>query len=126
MPWIEFVTLAALLEYFVFSILVGRARARYGVQAPAITGHAGFERAYRVQMNTLELLVMFLPVLWLASRYWPTVWTAAIGAVYLVGRLIYARAYVRDPAGRGLGFAMSMLPILALLGLAAAGALGWH
>lgn len=126
MPWIELVTLGALLEYFAFAVLVSRARARHGVMAPAITGHAGFERAYRVQMNTLEMLILFLPLLWLASRYWSTPWTAAIGAVFLIGRLLYARAYVRDPAQRSLGFGLSMLPVLALFALSLAGALGWH
>jgi glutathione S-transferase len=126
MPWVEIVTLGALLEYFAFSLMVAAARGRHGVQAPAVTGHPVFERTYRVQMNTLELLVLFLPVLWLASRYWPTSWTAGIGAVYVLGRIVYARSYVRDPASRSLGFGLSMLPILVLFGLAAAGALGWH
>lgn len=125
MPWIELVTLAALLEYFVFSMLVGKARVVHGVMAPAITGPAGFERAYRVQMNTLELLVLFLPVLWLAGRYWSAACIASIGVVFLLGRIVYARAYVRDPARRGMGFGLSMLPIVVLFGMSVAGALGW-
>lgn len=123
MPFIELITLLALLEYLVFAILVGKARVKYGVKAPAVTGHALFERAYRVQMNTLELLVLFLPALWLASRYVSTHWTAGLGVVFLVGRIVYARSYLHNPDSRSAGFALSMLPTLALMGLAFAGAL---
>lgn len=126
MPWVECVTLVALIEYFVFSLIVGRARMRYGVQAPAVTGHPAFERAYRVQMNTLEVLVLFLPVLWIASRYWPSGWTAGLGAVFIVGRAVYARAYLRDPASRSIGFGLTMLPVMVLFVLSLLGALGLH
>lgn len=126
MPWVEWVTLGALIEYFVFAIIVGRMRGKHGVKAPAVTGHPAFERAYRVQMNTLEVLMLFLPLLWLASRYWPTAWTAALGAVFLVGRALYARAYLRDPGSRSLGFALTMLPVMALFGMAVWGAAGWR
>ncbi|MEA5667664.1 MAPEG family protein, partial [Stenotrophomonas sp. MH1] len=88
-----------------------------------VTGHEGFERVYRVQMNTLELMVALLPSLFVAARFWPAEWVAGIGAVYLVGRFIYWRAYVAAPAGRGLGFGLSMLPVLALLLMALAGAI---
>lgn len=123
MPFTEIITLLALVEYLVFGMLVGKARGQYGVKAPAVTGHELFERAYRVQMNTLELLVLFLPALWLASRYFSTTWTAGLGAVFLIGRIVYARAYVRDPARRSLGFALSMLPTMALLAMGFLGAL---
>jgi uncharacterized MAPEG superfamily protein len=111
------------VQYLFFTTLVGRARGRYGVKAPVVTGHEGFERVYRVQMNTLELMVALLPSLFVAARFWPAEWVAGIGAVYLVGRLIYWRAYVAAPAGRGLGFGLSMLPVLALLLMALAGAI---
>ena len=81
MLYVHLVALAALLEYLVFGLLVGRARGLYGVKAPAVTGHPVFERYYRVQMNTLELLVVFLPVLWLAGSHWSAPWSAALGAV---------------------------------------------
>ncbi len=123
MPFTEIITLLALLEYLVFVILVGKARGQYGVKAPAVTGHELFERAYRVQMNTLELLVLFLPALWLASRYFSTMWTAGLGALFLIGRILYARSYVRDPASRSAGFGLSILPTLVLLGMGFAGAL---
>ncbi|MBV8124124.1 MAG: MAPEG family protein [Burkholderiaceae bacterium] len=122
MAWIELVSLLALIQFLVFGVLVGRARGLYGVKAPATTGHEVFERTYRVQMNTLETLVIFLPALWLAARYWSPAWVGAVGAVYLLGRVLYARSYIKDPASRSMGYLLSMLPTLALL-LAALGGL---
>jgi uncharacterized membrane protein YecN with MAPEG domain len=115
MALIEIVTVLALLQYLFFSIQVGQARQKYGVKAPAVTGHELFERAYRVQMNTLEVLVLFLPALWLAAQHWSPTLVAALGAVYLVGRGLYARSYVQDPASRGLGFVLSIGPAVTLL-----------
>lgn len=122
MSAVDLVALLALAQYFAFSALVGKARAQYGVDAPAVTGHPMFERAYRVQMNTLELLVMFLPVLYIAARYWNPLYVAAAGAVFLVGRLLYRQAYVRDPKSRSLGFAVSVTPVVVLLVAGAVGA----
>ena len=122
MHYVELVALLAVAQYLFFGAMVGRARGRYGVKAPAVSGHEGFERAYRVQMNTLELMVALLPALFVAARFWPAAWVAGIGAVYLVGRFIYWRAYVSAPSSRGLGFVLSMLPVtlLVLMGLAGA------
>ena len=116
------VMLLALLEYFWFSIAVGRARYRYGVKAPATSGNEDFERVYRVQMNTLELLVLFLPALYIAATYWPQAAVAACGAVYVLGRIVYQRAYMAAPEARGLGFMLSIGPCLVLLVAALVGA----
>jgi len=121
--YVELIAILALLQYFAFAFLVARQRVRSKIKAPAVTGSEAFERIYRVQVNTLELL-MLLPGLLIAARFWPAPWVAGIGAVYLIGRMLYWRAYVRDPARRGPGFALSILPVLALLGLGAAGAIG--
>ena len=115
MNYIDLVAVLAVLQLLMFAILVGRARGLYNVKAPATSGHEMFDRAYRVQMNTLELMVAFLPALYIAARYWPASYVAAAGAVYLVGRLVYWRSYTAAPASRGIGFALSMVPILALL-----------
>ena len=115
MNYVDLVAVLAIGQLIFFSILVGRARGTYSVKAPAVSGHEMFERAYRVQMNTLELLVSFLPALYIAAKYWPQKYVAVAGAVYLVGRFIYGRSYVAAPASRGIGFGLSMLPILALL-----------
>ena len=115
MNYVDLIAVLAIMQLIFFGILVGRARGTYGVKAPAVSGHEMFERAYRVQMNTLELMVAFLPALFIASKYWPQTYVAIAGAVYLLGRFIYWRSYVSAPASRGLGFALSMIPILALL-----------
>ncbi|MBB5206142.1 hypothetical protein HNQ51_003485 [Inhella inkyongensis] len=112
---VDVVAMLALLQYLVFGSLVGKARGRYGVKAPAVTGAEGFERVYRVQMNTLELLVPLLPALYGAARYWPQAYVAAAGGVYLVGRVLYYRAYVSEPSSRGLGFVLSIAPVMTLV-----------
>ena len=123
MIWIQLVTLLAVLQFFVFGGLVGRARGLYGVKAPATTGHDVFERYYRVQMNTLENLVVFLPAMWLAAQYWSPLWMAALGAIYLLGRVLYLLGYVADPGKRAIGFGLSMMPTVILLAAAFIGAL---
>ena len=115
MNYVDLIAVLAILQLIFFSVLVGQARGAYGIKAPAVSGNEMFERAYRVHMNTLELLVAFLPALFVASKYWPQAYVAAAGAVYLVGRFVYWRSYVAAPASRGIGFGLSMLPILALL-----------
>jgi len=115
MAYVDTVTALALLQFVYFGIQVGRARARFGVKAPAITGNDQFERSFRVQQNTLETIVVFLPSLYLFSRYFNPLWAAGLGVVYLIGRQVYAAAYVKDPAKRSLGYGLTVLPILALL-----------
>jgi uncharacterized MAPEG superfamily protein len=112
---VAIVAALALLEYFVFSMQAGRARSRSGVKAPATTGDETFERYYRVQHNTLEQLVLFLPALFLFALYVNAPLAAALGAVFIVGRALYARSYVADPATRGSGFAIGLVASLALL-----------
>ncbi len=115
MEFVAIVAVLALVQYILFGSLVGKARGKFGVNGPAVTGHPVFERYFRVQMNTLELLVALLPGLWLFAHYVSPAWAAILGTVYLVGRFEYLRSYVADPAKRSLGFGLSMLPILALL-----------
>jgi glutathione S-transferase len=115
MVWVDIVGLLAVLQLVVFGILVGRARGLHGVKAPATTGHPVFERYYRVQMNTVETLIAFLPALWLAAKYWSPQWAAILGAVYLVGRVVYLLEYVKDPDKRGPGYGLSMIPTMALI-----------
>jgi glutathione S-transferase len=115
MVWVELVTAAALLQYLAFGTLVGRARVKYGVAAPAISGHAAFERLYRVQANTLEMMVAFVPSLWLAAKYWSPGWISALGALYVIGRFVYFSGYTKDPAKRVLGFQLSLFPVAVLL-----------
>jgi uncharacterized MAPEG superfamily protein len=115
------VTLLTVLLLFGTMWLVGRAREKYAIKAPATSGHPMFERAYRVQMNTLEQTVMFLPTLWLAAHYGFTGWAGIAGLVWLLGRAWYATAYMADPAKRGPGFALASLGWIAWLVMAAIG-----
>jgi glutathione S-transferase len=115
MAWVALVIVLALIEFFVFLSLVGRARGRYGIMAPATTGHEMFERYFRVQQNTLEQLIVFLPSIWLFAQFISPIWAAILGAIFLIGRIFYATGYVRDPKARSLGFALSSFPNLILL-----------
>lgn len=121
--FVELVAILAVLQFFFFGFMTGKARRESGLKAPAISGAESFERMYRVQSNTLETLVAFLPALFIAGKYWPELMVSGIGVVYLVGRFIYWRAYTSDPSKRGTGFFLSMLPTLALIILAIAGIL---
>jgi glutathione S-transferase len=117
MPYLAIVTALALLEYMGISILVGRARAKYGIKAPATSGHEVFDRTFRVHQNTLEQLVVFLPALWLFGTYLSASWGAVIGLAFIVGRVLYVQGYIADPEKRGPGFLIGFLAnVLLLLG----------
>lgn len=114
-PLIGLVTVLTVLLLFVMMALVGRARGIYGVQAPATSGPDGFERAFRVQMNTQESTLMFLPALWTAASF-SLPWLAAIfGAVWLLARIWYAAAYLDPAKSRAIPFVISVLTLLALV-----------
>jgi len=104
------VTILALMQFYWFGIEVGKMRGKHQCKAPAITGAPEFERMFRVQQNTMEQLLMFLPVLWIFAHTVEPLWAAGMGVVYLIGRAIYRIAYVKDPKGRSLGFMLSILP----------------
>jgi uncharacterized membrane protein YecN with MAPEG domain len=122
MVWIDIVALLAVVQLFVFGVMVGWARGKYGVPAPATAGHPIFERYYRVQMNTVESLLVFLPGLWLAAKYWSPRYAAILGVVYIVGRTIYYFSYIGDPKKRSAGFSLSMGPAILLVVAALVGA----
>lgn len=111
--WI--VALLAVAEYMVFGLLVGNARAKHGIAAPATTGHPVFERHFRVQQNTLEQLMIFLPGLFGFGIWVSPVIAAGLGLVFIVGRVLYLRGYVAAPERRGLGFLIGGLANVVLL-----------
>ncbi len=108
MELVAIVAAIALFEYMTFVWRAGKARGEAGVPAPAMSGHPNFERHVRVQENTVEQLVIFLPALFLFAIYASELWAAALGAVFILGRGLYAYAYVHDPAKRGPGFALTL------------------
>lgn len=112
---VALVTLLALLLYFFMGLRVGRGRGKYGIVAPATSGHPDFERLYRVQANTLEWLPSFLVSLWLFAFYWDEKVAALIGLVWIAGRILYMVSYSRVAASRGTGFGIQALATGVLL-----------
>ena len=115
MAYVQLMMLLALLEFLVFGYAVGHARERYNVPAPATTGNEVFERYFRAQMNTLEQLMVFLPSIWLFARYINAWAAAALGALFIIGRVLYFRGYVQAPRSRHAGFLLSAIPNVTLL-----------
>ena len=119
------VTLLAVLVYFYSSILVSRARGKFGVKLPAISGNPDFERVFRAQMNTLEWMPIFLPSLWLFAFYISDAIAAVLGLVWVVGRILYVLGYAQAVAKRSRGFAIQALATIALW-IGAFGAIVWR
>ena len=115
LPYVAIVTLLALLEFMILGGAVGRARAKYGIKAPATTGNEIFERHFRVHYNTLEQLIVFLPSLWLFAIYISDRWSAILGAVFIVSRILYAIGYVNEPRKREMGSIAGVAAIAVLL-----------
>lgn len=108
------ITLAALLLYFLTATAVMFARGKYRIKAPATSGNADFERVFRVQMNTQENLLLFLPALWLFSIYVSAYWSGIIGLVWLVARVYYALSYSRSAGARAPGYTIALLAFAVL------------
>ena len=115
MPLVHLVLGLALVEFFLFSLAVARARTRYNVPAPATSGNAAFERIFRAQMNTLEQLIIFVPSLWLFAHYVSADVAAALGVLFVIGRALFFRGYAKAAESRHLGFALSAFPNAVLL-----------
>jgi len=117
------VTVLAVLVCLYTSVVAGRMRALHGVRAPAVTGAPEFERAYRVQMNTLEQFALFLPLLWISTAL-PVVLgylAPVLGLIWVVGRVLYMKGYMVDPARRSVGFNIGAGAVLGLLVLSIIG-----
>lgn len=123
MEAIAIVTVAVLVQYMVFGYHVSRARIKYGVLAPATSGHPDFERTFRIHQNTLEQLVLFIPALWMFGIYVHALTGAAIGLLFPIGREVYRRSYIADPSSRMAGAALGGGAIVVLLLGALIGAL---
>ena len=123
MPYVHIVVCLALVEFLYFAISVAGARGRYKVAAPAVTGNEIFERYLRVQMNTLEQVVLFLPVLWLATIYpvFSGYLAPGLGLIWIIGRVLYASGYMAEARKRSSGFLISGITVIALLVLSIIG-----
>src|SRR6266850_8611521 len=119
------VTCLAILFYFFTIIQVSKARTAFGIKVPAISGNPDFERVFRAQMNTLEWLPIFLPSLWLFAIYIGDGIAAAVGLVWVIGRILYVLGYAKAVAKRGPGFAIQALATIALW-IGAFGAIVWR
>ncbi len=115
MELVAIVVVLALIFYMVTAMLVGRARGKYGIEAPATTGDPIFERYFRVQQNTQESLMLFLPGMVLFTHYVSANVAAGLGVIWIVGRILYLRSYVADPKARGIGFMLSFVPCIILV-----------
>ena len=113
--WVALVTIASILVYFLAGLNVGRARGRFEIAAPSMTGHPEFERYVRIQANALEWMVIYLPCLWLCAIYADARVAAGLGVVWIVGRVLYARGYAREPGARSTGFLIQALATVALM-----------
>jgi uncharacterized MAPEG superfamily protein len=109
------VTCLALLVYVWNFAAAGRARAKHKIAAPAVTGHPEFERKLRVQQNMVEQLVLFIPSLWIFCLTVQVLVGAALGILFVLGRIVYSASYASDPAKRGIGFILAALPTIILL-----------
>lgn len=123
MALVTLVAMLALAEYLFFTIQVGRARGRTGVQAPAVSGVEEFERYFRVQQNTVEQLVIFLPALFAAGWFASSMFATIVGVAFIVGRGLYYMNYTQDPDKRGVGMIITFGANVALLLGAFVGAL---
>ncbi|WP_170287257.1 MAPEG family protein [Halioglobus maricola] len=124
MQYVAIVTMLMLIQYTAYTLLCGFARGKDTVVAPATSGDEKFERAFRVQMNTLEQMAVTLPAMWVCAYFFSPLWAAGLGVVFMLGRLIYRQAYMKDPASRGPGMGIGFLANMAMIVLSLWGAIG--
>lgn len=113
-PLTGLVTLIALAVYFWMAFKVGKARGSFGIPAPRMDGPDDFLRVLRVQGNTTEVLILFLPALWLFALTIGDIWAAAVGLIFPIGRVVYARGYYAEALKRSTGFTIGLLSIVVL------------
>jgi glutathione S-transferase len=111
------ITALSTLVISIAMFLVGRARDKYQIKAPAISGHPDFERAFRAHQNTLEQTIIFLPVLWLATLYANENIAAYAGYTWLLSRLWFIVAYIKAANKRGAAFSIGLLAFVTLLAM---------
>ncbi len=116
MAYVALVTLLILIQYIFFAMQAGKARGKDTVVAPATTGNEMYERKSRVQINTLEQLIVILPAMMICAHYFRPDVAAILGWVFIIGRFVYSYSYTKDPKSRGLGFGIGFLASIILIG----------
>ncbi len=115
MTLVALVTLLILAQYFFFVMQAGMARGKDTVVAPATTGDEMYERKARVQLNTLEQLIITLPAMWICAQYFRADLAAIMGLAFLVGRFLYSYLYIKNPTSRAPGFIIGFFANVILL-----------
>jgi uncharacterized MAPEG superfamily protein len=123
MIYVTIVTCIMLIQLFAFGLKAGMAREKGQVKAPATTGDENYERRNRVHLNTLELIVIAIPSMWIFATHVHAFSAAGLGMIYVIGRIIFSKAYIADPDKRGTGFMISMLPVIIMMFGALVGAI---
>jgi glutathione S-transferase len=116
LPLTSLATLIAIALYFYMGLQVGMARGKYNIPAPATSGDPIFERYFRVHMNTLEGMIMFLPCLWMFANFHSDIIAAALALVWVIGRFLFMQGYIKDPKSRGVGFMTQFAALVILFG----------
>ena len=111
MELLAIITVLILIQTLFFGFEVGKARGKYKIKAPAVSGAEMFDRHYRIHQNTIEQIVIFIPSLWLFGYFVHMNIGTGLGLLFLIGRFIFRSAYLKDPASREIGFIMGFLPI---------------
>ncbi len=115
MNTVYLIILLALVQFIYFTGRTGFAREKLGVEAPRTTGNETWERIFRVQQNTMEQLVIFIPGMLAFAYFVSPRWALLPGVLYLAGRQLYSYLYVSNPKKRGPGMALSFLSNVALI-----------
>lgn len=115
MLWVTAVVLIAILQYIALGVAVGIARGRFEIHAPQTTGHPTFERLFRAHANTLEMLIAFIPGVWLYGWWVSQTWATTLGLVFVVARFLYVFQYLREPKSRAIGASLSFLVVIILI-----------
>ena len=109
------IVLLALLQYIFFTGRVGLARGKFNVNAPACDGDETWNRLFRIQQNTMEQLVIFIPATYAFAYYLNELWVLAAGLAFIIGRFLYSAEYRKDPKTRTPGMAITLLANVVLV-----------
>jgi uncharacterized membrane protein YecN with MAPEG domain len=115
MEYATLIVLLALLQYVFFTARVGLARGKYSINAPACDGDETWDRLFRIQQNTMEQLIVFIPAAFAFAYFMSPVWVLLPGAVFIIGRILYSAEYLKDPKTRTPGMVLTMLSNVVLV-----------